>query len=58
LAQLPSQLRQLLALSLEAADVQARHGSRKSGLPTSNPKRNPKAPRVSNTPSPQGDLFA
>ena len=43
---------------LEAADVQARHGSRKSGLPTSGPRRNPKAPRVSDLPSPQGDLFA
>ena len=42
----------------EAADVQARHGSRKSGLPTSGPRRNPKAPRVSDMPSPQGDLFA
>jgi len=44
----------------EAGDVQARHGSRKSGLPPSGQRtkaaaRGAKGPA---TPSPQGDLFA
>jgi deoxyribodipyrimidine photo-lyase len=51
-------LRKTPKAKMEAADVQDRHGSRKSGLPTSGPRRNPKAPRVSAVPSPQGDLFA
>jgi deoxyribodipyrimidine photo-lyase len=42
----------------EAADVQARHGSRKSGLPASGQGRKAKAPAAPAVPSPQGDLFA
>lgn len=38
----------------EAGDVQARHGSRKSGLPPSAQRRKANEPL---TPSPQGDLF-
>jgi deoxyribodipyrimidine photo-lyase len=45
----------------ESSAVQARHGSRKSGLPTSGQRRKaePKrsATRVAQAPSPQGDLF-
>jgi len=51
-------LRKTPSARLEAADVQARHGSRKSGLPTSGPRRNPKAAHVSAVPSSQGDLFS
>jgi deoxyribodipyrimidine photo-lyase len=53
----------------EAVDVQARHGSRKSGLPPSGLRRKTASPRTSTraakreveeskTPTPQGDLFA
>lgn len=38
----------------EAADVQAKHGSRKSGLPPSGQRRK----ATTSAPSPQGDLFA
>ena len=45
----------------ESSAVQARHGSRKSGLPTSGQRRkaepNRSATRVAQAPSPQGDLF-
>lgn len=41
----------------EAAQVQDRHGSRKSGLPPSGRKPKPKAARASEIPSAQGDLF-
>ena len=51
-------LRKTPKARLEAVDVQARHGSRKSGLPASSQKRNPKVLRVPDTLSPQGDLFA
>lgn len=54
-------LRQTTQAREEAGEVQARHGSRKSGLPsttqrrTAPSKRKPVAPEA---PSPQGDLFA
>jgi deoxyribodipyrimidine photo-lyase len=51
-------LRKTPSARLEATDVQARHGSRKSGLPSSGLRRKPKALRVSAVPSPQGDLFS
>jgi deoxyribodipyrimidine photo-lyase len=45
----------------EAGQVQARHGSRKSGLPTSGTRNSAKLGRQTKgkaTPSPQGDLFS
>jgi deoxyribodipyrimidine photo-lyase len=51
-------LRQTAAARLDAGAVQARHGSRKSGLPATG--QGSKAKRVAKTskaPSPQGDLF-
>ena len=51
-------LRKTPQAKIEAADVQDRHGSRKSGLPASGQRRNAKAPSASDIPSPQGDLFA
>ncbi len=50
-------LRQTDEAREEAGDVQARHGSRKSGLPQSGQRRKAAAKEPS-TPSPQGDLFA
>ena len=50
-------LRQTEEAREEASDVQARHGSRKSGLPQSGQRRKAAAKEAS-TPSPQGDLFA
>jgi len=53
-------LRQTHAAREEAGDVQARHGSRKSGLPQTGQRRKaaskPRA-KATNTPSAQGDLF-
>jgi deoxyribodipyrimidine photo-lyase len=43
---------------IEAADVQDRHGSRKSGLPTSSQRRKTKTPSKSEVPSVQGDFFS
>ena len=62
-------LRQTQAAREEAGNVQARHGSRKSGLPPSGQRRKTTSPQTSNRaakrevdevkiPSPQGDLFA
>ena len=50
-------LRKTPQARMEAADVQEKHGSRKSGLPASGQKRKAKAPQVPETPSSQGDLF-
>ena len=54
-------LRQTSAARLEASGVQARHGSRKSGLPATGQGRKANtrshAVKTSNEPSPQGDLF-
>jgi deoxyribodipyrimidine photo-lyase len=53
-------LRQTHAAREEAGDVQARHGSRKSGLPQTGQRRKaaskPRA-KSTKTPSTQGDLF-
>jgi deoxyribodipyrimidine photo-lyase len=51
-------LRKMPQARIEAADVQEKHGSRKSGLPASGQRRKAKAPRAPEAPSPQGDLFA
>jgi len=51
-------LRKTSKARMEAADVQDRHGSRKSGLPASDERRKTKAPSRPKMPSPQGDLFA
>ena len=51
-------LRKTPQAKMEAADVQDRHGSRKSGLPASGQRRNAKASSTPAVPSPQGDLFA
>jgi len=51
-------LRKTPQAKIEAADVQNRHGSQKSGLPASGQRRNAKAPRTPETQSLQGDLFA
>jgi len=55
-------LRQTEQARAEAGDVQARHGSRKSGLPQTGQRRaasrKTSAPPGAATPSPQGDLFA
>jgi len=50
-------LRKTPQARIEAADVQEKHGSRKSGLPATGQKRKAKAPRAPEVPSPQGDLF-
>jgi len=53
-------LRQTAAARLEAGGVQARHGSRKSGLPATGQGGKSKRERTAKTPnepSPQGDLF-
>jgi deoxyribodipyrimidine photo-lyase len=54
-------LRQSTEAQQEANAVQARHGSRKSGLPPSGQRRNAGArqtTRGASSPAPQGDLFA
>lgn len=55
-------LRQTEQARAEAGDVQARHGSRKSGLPPTGQRRaasrKASAPPSPSAPSPQGDLFA
>ena len=51
-------LRQTAQARKEAADVQNRHGSRKSGLPASGPRRKSTTPANSQGPSAQGDLFS
>ena len=57
-------LRQTQEARAEAGQVQARHGSRKSGLPPSGQRRQGAAPSPKRAgteaiePSPQGDLFA
>jgi len=53
-------LRQTQAAREEAGDVQARHGSRKSGLPQTGQRRKAASKtraKAPGTPSPQGDLF-
>ena len=50
-------LRKTPQARMEAADVQEKHGSRKSGLPASGKKRRAKAPQIPETLSAQGDLF-
>ena len=50
-------LRKTPQARMEAADVQEKHGSRKSGLPASGQRRKAKAPQVPEAPSSQGDLF-
>jgi deoxyribodipyrimidine photo-lyase len=51
-------LRKTPQARIEAADVQDRHGSRKSGLPASSQRRKSKAPSKLEVPSAQGDLFS
>jgi deoxyribodipyrimidine photo-lyase len=51
-------LRKTPQARMEAADVQEKHGSRKSGLPPSGQRRKSKAPRALATSPAQGDLFA
>ena len=54
-------LRQSLVAREEAGTVQARHGSRKSGLPPSGQQRKTSVKKTAHQPSPpspQGDLFA
>ncbi len=51
-------LRKTPQARVEAADVQDRHGSRKSGLPASGQRRKPQAVRLTELPSPQGELFS
>ena len=51
-------LRKMPQARIEAADVQEKHGSRKSGLPASGQRRKSKAPRAPATSPAQGDLFA
>jgi deoxyribodipyrimidine photo-lyase len=51
-------LRKTPQARIEAADVQEKHGSRKSGLPPSGQRRRAKAPQAPEAPSAQGDLFA
>ena len=51
-------LRKTPQARIEAADVQDRHGSRKSGLPASSLRRKSKTPSKHEVPSAQGDLFS
>jgi len=50
-------LRKTPQARVEAADVQDRHGSRKSGLPASGQRRKTQTVRLTELPSPQGELF-
>jgi deoxyribodipyrimidine photo-lyase len=50
-------LRKTPQARVEAADVQDRHGSRKSGLPASGQSRKTQTVRLTELPSPQGELF-
>ena len=53
-------LRQTPAAREEAGEVQARHGSRKSGLPQTGhrrPSKTKRSARTAQAPSAQGDLF-
>ena len=50
-------LRKTAQARMEAADVQEKHGSRKSGLPPSGQRRKAKAARAPEAASLQGDLF-